>query len=272
MNRRITRTGILLFGYAFLYMPILGIVIFSFNISKISNVWQGFSTKWYTKLFENEAIQEGLWNSLRIASISATIAMIIGVLAAFSLVRYKKFKGRNIFESTIHMPLVMPEVITGLSLMVFLYWARTFFYLPASSGISPIVIAHTTLGIAYVTVVVRSRLSEYDMDVEEAALDLGATPLTVFFRITIPIITPACLAGWFLAFALSFDDVVLASFLSSPESTTLPMVVFSSLKLGGATQINALATIMVAVVSIAVILGGIITHRRQKIASKLCEG
>ncbi len=264
MRKKLFNISILFFCYALLYLPMINIIVYSFNASKITSVWQGFSFKWYKAVLNNPNIISGLFTSLKLATISATVATIIGTLAAFALVRHKRFKGRNIFESMVHMPLVMPEVITGLSLMLFLFWLRDFFYLPAFSGITPIAIAHITLGVAYVTVIVRARLSDYDMAVEEAAMDLGAHPSKVFFRITIPIIAPSCVAGWFLAFALSLDDVVLASFLSSPESTTLPMVIFSSLKMGATPQINALATIMIGVVLTGVLLAGLYMYGKQR--------
>lgn len=265
MNNRIFRLSILSFGYAFLYIPLAIVILFSFNRTRSIYGWESFSLHWYKELSENRAILEAVWNSLKIACISATFAMIIGTLAAFSLTRIHSFKGRKLFEAIINMPLIIPEVVTGLSLLLFFVSVQHVFGVDIHYGIPTISIAHITLGVAYVVVVVKYRLKEVDLSLEEAAMDLGAKPITVFWKITLPIISPACLAGWFLAFALSFDDVVIASFVSSPESTTLPMVIFSTLRTGGLSpQINALATIMISISSICVIIAAIIGYRRQK--------
>lgn len=265
MNKRYFRLSYLAFGYAFLYIPLVLVMIYSFNSVRSIYGWESFSLKWYRELFKNAEILESLWNSLKIATISATFAMIIGTLAAFSLVRIHKFKGRRLFETVVNMPLVIPEVVTGLSLLLFFVSIQQILGININYGIPTISIAHITLGIAYVVVVVKSRLQEVDLSLEEAAMDLGAKPLTVFTDITLPLITPACLAGWFLSFALSFDDVVIASFVSSPESTTLPMIIFSTLRTGGMSpKINALATIMLSVSTLGVVITAYIAYRRQK--------
>jgi putrescine transport system permease protein len=265
MNNRIFRLSILSFGYAFLYIPLVIVIIFSFNSTSSIYGWESFSIHWYKALSKNSAILDAVWNSLKIATISATFAMIIGTLTAFGLARIHQFKGRKLFEAIINMPLIIPEVVTGLSLLLFFVSVQHVFGINIHYGIPTISIAHITLGIAYVVVVVKSRLKEVDLSLEEAAMDLGAKPLTVFWKITLPIIFPACLAGWFLSFALSFDDVVIASFVSSPESTTLPMIIFSTLRTGGMSpQINALATIMISISTTCVIIAAIIAYRRQK--------
>jgi putrescine transport system permease protein len=265
MNNPILRISVLVFGYAFLYIPLALVVLFSFNSTRSIYGFESFSLQWYGELAKNETILYSLWNSLKIATISATFAMIIGTLAAFSLVRIRKFKGKKLFETMVNMPLVIPEVVTGLSLLLFFVSVQQLMGITINYGIPTISVAHITLGISYVVVVVRSRLKEVDLALEEAAMDLGAKPLTVFTEITLPLITPSCLAGWFLSFALSFDDVVIASFVSSPESTTLPMVIFSSLRTGGMSpKINALATIMLTVSTIGVIVAAFVAYRRQK--------
>lgn len=265
MNSRTLRISILLFGYSFLYIPLMLVIIFSFNSSRSIYGWESFSLHWYQELRHNSAILESVWNSLKIATISASFAMVIGTSAAFALVRVRKFKGRKLFETIVNMPLIIPEVVTGLSLLLFFVSVQNLLGISIHYGIPTISIAHITLGIAYVVVVVKSRLQELDLSLEEAAMDLGAKPLTVFMDITLPIIAPACLAGWFLAFALSFDDVVIASFVSSPESTTLPMVIFSTLRTGGLSpQINALATIMISISTLCIIIVAAFAYRRQK--------
>jgi putrescine transport system permease protein len=265
MNNRILRVSILVFSYAFLYIPLALVILFSFNSTRSIYGWESFSLRWYKELFQNSIIFESVWNSLKIATVSATFAMVIGTLGAFSLVRIHKFKGRKLFETLLNMPLIIPEVVTGLSLLLFFVSIQHLFNINIHYGISTISIAHITLGIAYVVVIVKSRLEEVDQRLEEAAMDLGAKPLTVFTDITLPLIMPSCLAGWFLSFALSFDDVVIASFVSSPESTTLPMVIFSTLRTGGISpKINALATIMILISTIGVLIAAILTYYRQK--------
>lgn len=251
-------------GLIFLYAPMLILIIYSFNESRLVTVWAGFSTKWYAELAQNQKLLDAVGNSLKIAFMSASGAMILGTLAAFVLARFRRFKGSTLLRGMITAPLVMPEVITGLSLLLLFVAMAEFIGWPMGRGITTIWIAHTTFCTAYVAVVVGTRLSEMDMSVEEAAQDLGATPVKVFFNITLPIIAPALLSGWLLAFTLSLDDLVIASFVSGPGSTTLPMVVFSSVRLGVSPEINALATIIIGFVSLLVFLFWWYTRRVEK--------
>jgi putrescine transport system permease protein len=239
----------LLFGYAFLYLPILLLVVFSFNDSRLVTVWSGFSFRWYAALWNNERLVEAALLSLRIAAVSATGAVMLGTLSGFALARLR-FAGRKLFAGMVAAPLVMPEVITGLSLLLLFVAMDQFLGWPAGRGADTITIAHTTFATAYVAVVVQSRLSDFDSSLEEAALDLGARPAKVFLVITLPIIAPALASGWLLAFTLSLDDLVIASFVSGPGASTLPMVVFSALRLGLTPELNALATIIILLVAI----------------------
>lgn len=252
----------LIFGFAFLYIPILTLVIYSFNESRLVTVWSGFSTKWYTELLHNDTILNAAWVSLRIAAMSATFAVILGTLAAIAVVRLQKFPTRTFFSGLITAPMVMPDVISGLALLLLFVALEQLFGWPPGRGMTTLTIAHTTLALAYVFVIVRARLNDFDMSLEEAALDLGAKPFTIFFRITLPLISPSLLAGWLLAFTLSLDDVVIASFVSGAGSTTLPMVVFSSVRIGVTPEINALATIIISLVTLGVVIAGIIMRPR----------
>lgn len=240
----------LFFGYAFLYLPIFYLLCFSFNELPISGKWHGFSFKWYAALFHNEALFQSLLTSLQIASIAATFAVILGTMAAISIARFGAFKGRAFLSGLIPLPLVMPDVITGVSLLLMFVTFERLFGFPSERGVLTVAIAHITIGIAYVYMNIRSRLEHFDLSIEEAAMDLGAKPHTVFFKITLPIIAPALISGWFLAFALSLDDIVIASFLSGPGATTLPMVLFSNLRLGMSPEINALAGVVILIVFI----------------------
>ncbi|MDY6891650.1 MAG: ABC transporter permease subunit [Pseudomonadota bacterium] len=255
---------ILLLGYAFLYGPIISLIVYSFNESRLVTVWGGFSTRWYGELLQNSQLLGAAWLSIRIAALTASIAMVLGTLAALALVRFRRFRGRGSLEVMVTAPLVMPEVIIGLSLLLLFVAMERLIGWPAGRGMTTIVIAHTTFAMAYVTVVVQSRLAHMDLSLEEAALDLGARPLKVFFTITLPIIAPALVAGWLLAFTLSLDDLVVASFVSGPGATTLPMVVYSSVRLGVSPEINALATIIVGLVSIAVLITGVLLWRQER--------
>lgn len=263
MKYRRSRTwlGVLVFGFAFLYAPIFFLVAYSFNDSRVVTVWERFSFRWYAELMQNDQVLEAALTSLKIAGMSATMAVILGTLAAFVSVRFRAFAGRTLFGGMISAPLVMPDVITGLSLLFLFIMLDRSFGIHIGGGVISVTLAHITLGMAYVAVVVKSRLLDFDMSLEEAALDLGARPLQVFFKVTLPIISPALIAGWLLAFTLSLDDVVIASFLSGPGSTTLPMVIFSSVRLGITPVVNALATIIILVVTIGVMLSGWIMHR-----------
>ena len=254
----------LVFGFAFLYIPILSMVVYSFNESRLVTVWGGFSVKWYGELFNNRQMLQAAWLSLRIATVTATGAVIIGTLAGLVLARFGKFRTRTLFAGMVTAPLVMPEVITGLSLLLLFVALAPLPFVPDSRGFSTITIAHITLTMSYVTVVVQSRLSSMDDSLEEAAMDLGARPTKVFMLITLPIIAPAMVSGWLLAFTLSLDDLVIASFTSGPSTNTLPMMIFSTVRRGVTPQINALATIMVAIVTVFVIVAGMLMARQER--------
>ncbi len=256
MRSRLLLYSLLAFGYAFLYLPVVLLIVYSFNESRLVTVWSGFSTKWYTALLHNEKLLDAAWLSVRIAATNATGAVILGTLAASALVRYRRFHGRTGFNLLLTAPLVMPDVIIGLSLLLLFVSLEQLTGWPPGRGFATITIAHITFSLAYVAVVVKSRLSQLDPSLEEAALDLGASPLTVYRRITLPLIAPALLTGWLLAFTLSLDDLVVASFVSGPGSTTLPMVVYSSVRLGVSPQINALATLILLFVGVAVLIVG----------------
>lgn len=245
----------LTFGFAFLYLPILLLVLYSFNKSKLVTVWGGFSTKWYGELFQNEAMLDAAWVTLQVGFISASIATILGTAGAWVLVRGKKFKGRTLFSGMIYAPLVMPEVITGLSLLLL------FISIGLARGMFTVILAHTTFAMCYVSVVVSSRLVTFDQSLEEAALDLGATPFDAFKSVTLPIIAPGVLAGWLLAFTLSLDDLVIASFTTGPGATTLPIKIYSAVRLGVSPEINALSTILITVVAIGVITVSLLAKR-----------
>ena len=242
-------------GFAFLYLPMVILIVYSFNASKLVTVWAGFSTRWYATLLQNEAFLDAAWVTLRVAVISSTIATVLGTMAAYVLVRAGRFAGRTLFSGMIYAPLVMPEVITGLSLLLL------FIGIGLDRGVLTIVLAHTTFSMCYVSVVVSSRLVSFDRSLEEAALDLGCTPAEAFRLVTLPIIAPAVISGWLLAFTLSLDDLVIASFTSGPSSTTLPIKIWSSIRLGVSPEINALSTILIGIVSAGVITASLITKR-----------
>jgi putrescine transport system permease protein len=263
-SRSIFLMSALVFGFAFLYIPILSMIIFSFNESKLVTVWGGFSVKWYGELLNNRQMLSAAWLSVRIATVTATGAVIIGTMAGLALARFGKFKSRTLFSGMVTAPLVMPEVITGLSLLLLFVAFAPLPFVPDQRGFSTITIAHMTLTLSYVTVVVQSRLSTMDDSLEEAALDLGARPAKVFMKITLPIIAPAMVSGWLLAFTLSLDDLVIASFTAGPSTNTLPMMIFSTVRRGITPEINALATIMVAIVTLFVVLAGITMARQEK--------
>jgi putrescine transport system permease protein len=254
---------LLAFGYAFLYVPIVSLIVYSFNTSRLVTVWGGFSTRWYGELLHNDQILAAAWLSLRIATMNATLSIVLGTLAAITLVRFGKFRGRTLFSTMVSAPLVMPDVILGLASLLLFVTMEHLIGWPAGRGITTITLAHITFSAAFVTVVVQSRLSQFDSSLEEAAMDLGARPWKVFLLITLPIIAPSLLAGWLLAFTLSLDDLVIASFVAGPGATTLPMVVYSSVRLGVSPQINALATLIVAIVTLCILLAGWLTHRKE---------
>lgn len=258
------RLSVLVFGFAFLYIPILSLIVYSFNKSRLVTVWGGFSTQWYGRLLENRQILDAAWLSLKIAAINATGAVILGTLAGLALARFGKFRGRTLLSGMTTAPLVMPEVITGLSLLMLFVVMESAFGWPAGRGFTTITIAHMTLTLAYVTVIVQSRLSSLDDSLEEAAMDLGARPAKIFFVITLPIIAPALISGWLLSFTISLDDLVITSFVSGPGASTLPMVIFSKVRLGVSPDINALATIIVLLVTIGVIAAGLFMANQEK--------
>jgi len=244
-------------GLAFLYAPMVILVIYSFNASKLVTVWGGWSTKWYFELLNDDAMLDAAWATLRIGFLSATAAMILGTLAAVALVRLGRFRGRTLFSAFVYAPLVMPEVITGLSLLLL------FVAIGVDRGFWTIVIAHTTVTMCFVTVVVQARLLDFDISLEEAAMDLGCPPLRAFLTITLPLIFPAIAAGWMLAFTLSLDDLVIASFTTGPGATTLPLRIYSEVRLGVKPEINAVCTIMIAVVAIGVIAASLMSKHNE---------
>jgi putrescine transport system permease protein len=254
----------LILAYAFLYVPIVVMIVFSFNASRLVTVWGGFSTKWYAELLHDEKILDAAWLSLKVAMASATISTVLGTLAAVVLVRFTRFFGRTLFTGMVTAPLVMPEVITGLAMLLLFVAMEAIVGWPSGRSMTTIVIAHTTFSLSFVTVVVRSRLAQMDRSLEEAAMDLGARPLKVFLAVTLPLIAPALLAGWLLAFTLSIDDVVISAFVSGPGATPLPIVIFSKVRLGVSPEINALATIVVAVVGIAMVIAGRVGLKRER--------
>lgn len=246
-------------GLVFLYMPLVVLIIYSFNNSRLVTVWGGFSTQWYSQLLHNELILDAAWLSIRIALCSAAAAVILGTLAGYALARIKRFRGNTLFAGMVSAPMVMPDIITGLSMLLLIIQVQillqnsVFSFLYFERGFFTIWLGHTTLCMAYVTVIIRSRLSELNQSLEEAAKDLGARPLKVFFLITLPSIAPAIASGFLLSITLSLDDLVITSFLSGPGSSTLPMIIFSKIKLGLDPQMNVLATIIIALVGTLVI-------------------
>jgi putrescine transport system permease protein len=256
--------SMLAFGYAFLYIPLFSVVVYSFNDSRIATVWGGFSTRWYGELFRNEQVLGSLLLSLKIAISSATLATVFGTMAGMALSRFGRFRGRNLFVGMVMSPMVMPEVITGLSLLLLFVSLQQLIGWPSQRGFTTITVAHTTFSLAYVAVIVQSRLLAMNESLEEAAMDLGGHPFRVMIDITLPLIAPAMLAGWLLAFTLSLDDLVIASFVSGPGSSTLPMLIFSKVKLGVTPDINALATLIMLFVTVGVVIAWSIGRRMQK--------
>ncbi len=242
-------------GFAFLYLPMILLVVYSFNESRLVTVWAGFSTKWYAELFRDQEFLDAAWVTLKVGVFSSTLATVLGTMAAYVLVRAGRFHGRTLFSGMIYAPLVMPEVITGLSLLLL------FIGIGLDRGVFTIVLAHTTFSMCYVSVVVSSRLTSFDRSLEEAALDLGCSPFEAFRLVTLPIIAPAVISGWLLAFTLSLDDLVIASFTTGPSATTLPIKIFSAVRLGVSPQINALSTLLIGIVTIGVITASVLTKR-----------
>ncbi len=265
MNQRSTFIFTMLcFGFAFLYIPIVLVIIYSFNDSKLVTVWGGWSIRWYIELFSNENILNAALLSFRIAAITATAATIFGTMAGLILARLREFRGRMLFTGMIASPLVMPEVITGLSLLLLFVSLQNFIGWPSQRGMNTITIAHITFSMAYVAVIIQSRLTEVNESLEEAAMDLGAKPARVIWDITLPIILPAMISGWLLAFTLSLDDLVISSFVSGPGATTLPMLIFSKVRLGVSPDINALATILILMVTVGVCIAAWIINRQKE--------
>jgi len=263
-GRGIMLLSIAAFGYAFLYVPIVSVIFYSFNDSRLVSLWGGFSLRWYRSLAQDGEILSAAMLSLQIAVISATVATIMGTLVGLALNRLGRFRGRILLTGMITSPLVMPEIITGISLLFLFISMAEWIGWPAQRGSTTITIAHITFSMAYVAVVVRSRLGSLDQSLEEAAMDLGGRPMRVFFDITVPMLAPAMISGWLLAFTLSLDDVVISSFVSGPGSTTLPMLIFSKVRLGVTPDINALATVIIVLVSTGVIAAALITRRQDR--------
>ena len=265
MNRRpIFLVTVLCFGFAFFYIPILSMMVYSFNASKLATVWGGLSTKWYVSLWSNKKIVDALILSLQIAILSSTFATILGTMAGIALARFRRFRGRVLFSGLVTAPLIMPEVITGISsLMMFILMAEWIGW-PGARGFTTITLAHITFSMVFVTTIIHSRMVQADLAIEEAALDLGSRPWQVMRDITLPVIFPAILSGWLLAFTISLDDVVITSFTTGPGNTTLPLLIWSKVRLGVTPDINALATITVVVVGVGVALAGWVLNRAEK--------
>jgi putrescine transport system permease protein len=261
-NRWFAR-GWLSAGYVFLYLPIVALVIFSFNDSPIPNVWRGFTLKWYAALADDREIQAGLWLSLKIAFLTACGSVVLGTLAAFALVKYKRFAGRTLFSGMVNAPLVMPEVVVGLSLLLMLVSVQRALGFP-ERGMMTIWFGHLLLGMAYAAVIVQSRLLDLNPSLEEAAMDLGAKPAQVFWLVTLPMISQSLMSAWLLTFTISLDDVVLSAFLSGPGATTMPLVIFSRARLGLNPSVNAVATLIVLVVAIGVLVASYMIARAER--------
>lgn len=257
----------LAFGFAFLYVPILSMMFFSLNNSRLVTVWDGPHSptlKWYGLLFQNRQIMGAAWLSIKIATMNACVSVVLGTLAGLVLARFGRFRGRTLLAAMTTAPLVMPEVITGLAMLLLFVAMEQLIGWPAGRGITTITIAHVTFSMSYVTVIVQSRLANFDDSLEEAAMDLGARPAKVFWRVTLPLIMPAIISGWLLAFTLSWDDVVISQFVAGPSSTTLPMVIFSKVRLGVSPDVNALATLMVLIVATGVVCSALAMRKQEK--------
>ncbi|MGB0754442.1 MAG: ABC transporter permease [Candidatus Pseudothioglobus sp.] len=248
----------LIVGFSFLYIPIILLILFSFNESRLVTVWGGFSTKWYGELMNNQGIKDAAWVTFKVAFVSSTVATFLGTIAGLVMSRFGKFGGRTLFSGMIYAPMVMPEVILGLSILL------TFITLSIDRGVLTVTLAHITFSMCYVSVIIQSRMSSYDESINEAALDLGCTPLRTFLLITFPIILPAIISGWLLSFTMSLDDLVIASFTSGPGSTTLPMKIYSMVRLGVTPEINAVSTILVGLVALGVVTASIIGKRQKQ--------
>jgi putrescine transport system permease protein len=263
-RRPVFLISVLAFGFAFFYIPILSMMVYSFNASRLATVWGGFSTKWYISLFSNKQVIDALLLSLKIALISSSVATVIGAMAGIVLARFSRFRGRTLFSGLVIAPLIMPEVITGISLLLFFIMMADWIGWPGARGFTTITLAHITFSAVFVTTIVQARMAQSDRAIEEAAMDLGSRPWQVMFDVTLPVIFPAILSGWLLAFTISLDDVVITAFTTGPGSTTLPLLIWSKVKLGVTPDINALATLMVLAVGIGVVAAGIIMNRAEK--------
>jgi putrescine transport system permease protein len=261
-NRRFA-IGWLAAGFVFLYLPIVALVVYSFNDSPVANVWRGFTLKWYAALAEDHELLAGLWLSVKIAFLTACGSVLLGTLAAFALIKYRRFTGRTVFNGMVNAPLVMPEVVVGLSLLLMLVSVQRAIGFP-ERGMMTIWLGHLLLGLAYATVVIQARLGELNPQLEEAAMDLGARPHQVFRLVTLPMITQSMLSAWLLTFTLSLDDVVLSAFLSGPGATTMPLVIFSRARLGLSPSVNAIATVVVVVVAIGVVAASYAIARAER--------
>jgi putrescine transport system permease protein len=265
MNRRpVFLITVMAFGFAFFYVPILSMIVYSFNASRLATVWGGFSTKWYVALLSNDQVIRAAILSLKIALLSATFATILGTMAGIAMARFRRFRGRVLFSGLVTAPLIMPEVITGISSLIFFILMAEWVGWPAQRGFTTVTLAHITFSMVFVTTIVHSRLIRADEAIEEAAMDLGSRPWQVMLDVTLPVIRPAILSGWLLAFTISLDDVVITSFTTGPGNTTLPLLIWSKVKLGVTPDINALATITVVVVGIGVALAGYVMNRAEK--------
>ena len=265
MKRRSTfLVTVMCFGFAFFYIPILSMIVYSFNASRLATVWGGFSTKWYVSLLSNQQVLDALVLSLKLAVVSATVATILGTMAGITLARFTKFRGRTLFSGLVTAPLIMPEVITGISALIFFILMADWIGWPGQRGFTTITLAHITFSMVFVTAIVNARMVQSDRAIEEAAMDLGSRPWQVLFDITLPVISPAIVSGWLLAFTISLDDVVITAFTTGPGSTTLPLLIWSKVKLGVTPDINALATLMVLTVGIGVIAAGFILSRAER--------
>ncbi len=256
---------ILFIGYSLLYVPLLCIVIYSFNDSRFMATWTSFSFKWYKHLFNNDMILMGTLTSFKVAAVAATISVILGTMAAIVITRFRRFRGRSLFMGMTAVPLIMPELVLGISLLMLFMTMKKYLGFPSGEGITTICIAHIVLTLSYVTMIIQARIYSLDRSIEEAALDLGASPIKVFFIITLPMIMSSIILAWLLAFALSLDDVVIASFVAGPGATTLPMVMFSSLRFGISPEINALASILILCLSAGVVITSIILYKKNSI-------
>ncbi|MCA0177327.1 MAG: ABC transporter permease subunit [Proteobacteria bacterium] len=262
LNRHISKAW-LAAGFFFLYLPIIALIVFSFNDSMSANVWRGFTLKWYVALASDREILAGLWLSLKVAFLTACGSVVLGTFAALALVKYRRFGGRTLFSGMVNAPLVMPEVVVGLSLLLMLVSVQRALGFP-ERGMMTIWLGHMLLGMAYATVVVQARLLDLNPQLEEAAMDLGARPLQVFFLVTLPMIAQALMSAWLLTFTLSLDDVVLSAFLSGPGSTTMPLVIFSRARLGLNPSVNAVATVIVVVVAVGVVVASYLIARAER--------